>query len=82
MLCIWYIPELGCVEESKTRVIDDAALQVRVVVVCLEHEELSAAGPVHWIAGLRWKRETLIWSRKEKAKRKEKQNKNVDEERD
>ena len=72
MCCIWYIPELGCVEESKTRVIDDAALQVRVVVVCLEHEELSAAGPVHWIAGLRWKRETLIWSRKEKAKRKEK----------
>jgi hypothetical protein len=50
--------------------------------VCLEHEELSAAGPVHWIAGLRWKRETLIWSRKEKAKRKENKNKRVDEERD
>lgn len=58
------VPELGRVEESKARVIDDAALQVRVVVVGLEHEELSAAGPVHWIAGLRWERETLIWSSK------------------
>jgi hypothetical protein len=45
-------------------VIDDAALQVRVVVVGLQHEELSAAGPVHWIAGLRWECETLIWSSK------------------
>lgn len=46
------VPELGRVEESKTRVIDDAALKVWVVVVCLEHEKLSAAGPVHWIASL------------------------------
>jgi hypothetical protein len=74
------VPELGCVEESKSRVIDDAALKVRVVVVCLKHEELSAAGPVHWIAGLRWERETLIWSRKRKEK--EKQGQRIDEERE
>lgn len=68
-VCVVYginvsIPELGRVEESEARVIDDAALQVRVVVVGLQHEELSAAGPVHWIAGLRWECETLIWSSK------------------
>ncbi len=53
------VPELGSVEESEARVIDDAALQVRVVVVRFEHEKLGAAGPIHRIASLGWERETL-----------------------
>ena len=40
--------------------IDDAALQVRVVVVGLEHEKLGAAGPIHRIASFGWERETLF----------------------
>lgn len=40
--------------------IDDAALQVWVVVVRLEHEKLGAASSIHWIAGLGWERETLL----------------------
>lgn len=39
--------------------IDDAALEVRIVVVSLQHEELGPAGPVHGVARLGWECEAL-----------------------
>jgi hypothetical protein len=53
------VPELRRVEEPQSRMIDDAALQVGVVVVRLEHEEFSTASPVHRVARFGRECETL-----------------------
>lgn len=57
-------PELRRVEEPQSGMIDDAALQVGIVVVSLEHEEFSTASSVHWVTRLGWECETLLHNNK------------------
>jgi hypothetical protein len=47
------------VEEPQAGIIDDAALQIRIVVVGLEHKEFGASGSVHGVSSFGREREAL-----------------------
>ena len=54
------IPKLRSVEEAQARIIDDAALKIRIIIVRFKHEKLGSTGSIHWVTSLWREGEALL----------------------